>query len=129
MTHCQKLVTLCLYWWMINVDMSTDSFVQDVGDKEFNELLHNESLPVFVDMYADWCVPCKKIAPTVDRLAKEYGERMRFVKVNIDKNPEVARKYFVMSVPTFLILKNKKVQEQMTGANESRLETFVNKHA
>ena len=114
---------------MINVDMSTDSLVQDVGDKEFNELLHNESLPVFVDMYADWCVPCKKIAPTVDRLAKEYGERMRFVKVNIDKNPEVARKYFVMSVPTFLILKDKKIQEQMTGANESRLETFVNKHA
>ncbi len=58
---------------------------------------------VFVDFYADWCGPCKIIAPSIDKLAEEYADSVKFVRLNIDENPDVARRYDVKSIPTLMI--------------------------
>ena len=72
---------------------------------------------VFVDFYADWCGPCKIIAPSSDRLADEYRGTVKFVKLNIDQSPDVARKYGVKSIPTLMIFRQGKPFRRMIGAS------------
>ncbi|MBI4004936.1 thioredoxin [Candidatus Roizmanbacteria bacterium] len=70
---------------------------------------------VFVDFYADWCGPCKLTGPILENLSKERTD-VKFVKVNVDENPELASQYSIFSIPTFLILKNGKIASQFVGA-------------
>ncbi len=79
------------------------------------EVLQSE-LPVLVDFYADWCGPCKMMAPVVEKLAEEYEGRLKVGKLNIDENMQIAQQYRVVSIPTFLIFKGGKVEANYLGA-------------
>lgn len=80
-----------------------------------SQVLDNQDI-VFVDFYADWCGPCKMTEPIITALAEEYAGKTKFVKVNVDHNQEIASQYNVFSIPTFIIFKQGKPQNQFVGA-------------
>ena len=82
--------------------------------EQFEKEVINERGVVFVDFYATWCMPCKTMAPIIEEISKEYKE-VKFVKIDIDKNEELAIKYNVMSIPTMLIMKNGEVIKTFVG--------------
>jgi thioredoxin 1 len=81
----------------------------------FNEIISSDK-PVLVDFYADWCGPCKMMAPVIDQLSKEMGDKVRILKVDVDRNQSAAMAYQVQGVPTFIIFKNGKVMWKQAGA-------------
>jgi thioredoxin 1 len=97
--------------------------VLHVSKNDFQKEVIEEKGLVFVDFYADWCGPCKMTAPIIDDLAKEMTN-IKFVKVNVDENPELASTYQVFSIPTFMIFKNGQVAHQFVGAMGK--EGFIN---
>lgn len=87
----------------------------EIEDDSFEEKVLKSDKPVMVDFWAPWCGPCKAIAPTVDALEKEYGDKMTFVKVNVDENPISPSKFGVQAIPTLIFFKNGEIAEQITG--------------
>ena len=81
----------------------------------FENEVTNSDLPVMVDFYADWCGPCKMMMPLVEALAKKYDGKVKIGKVNVDKEPELAKQFGVMSIPSFLFIKNGKVINSAVG--------------
>ena len=90
----------------------------DDSNYEQEVLLAKE--PVFVDFYADWCNPCKKIAPLINELAEEYTGRVKICKVNVDESPNSTNRFHIMAVPTMLILVNGEVKDTIEGANVTK---------
>ncbi len=82
----------------------------------FDKFLENTSLPVLVDFWADWCMPCRIMAPVIEELARDYAGKAAFAKVNVDENPEVASRYDIMSIPHFIIFRNGRLAERIVGA-------------
>ena len=80
--------------------------VINLDSKNFEEEVLNSEVPVLIDFWATWCGPCRMMAPVVEEIANEVGEKAKVCKVNIDENQELAEKYGVMSIPTFVIIKN-----------------------
>ncbi len=95
-------------------------------DDNFNqEALESKNL-VIVDFYADWCGPCKMMAPIIEELANEYDGSVKIGKLNVDNNPGTAQKYRVMSIPTILFIKNGTVVDTIVGAvSKSQLENKI----
>ena len=87
-----------------------------VTDDSFEQEVIKAGGPVLVDYWADWCGPCKMIAPILDEIAEEYDGRLKVVKVNVDENPETPMRYGVRGIPNLLILKGGQVKEQIVGA-------------
>lgn len=86
-------------------------------------------LPVLVDFWADWCMPCRMMAPVMEELASAYSGRARFGKVNVDENSQIAGRYGVMSIPHFLLFKNGTVVEKIVGAvGRDPLENAIKKY-
>ncbi|MDH3747693.1 MAG: thioredoxin TrxA [Gammaproteobacteria bacterium] len=82
--------------------------------------------PVLLDFWAEWCGPCKMIAPLLDEAADEYAEKMNVVKINIDENPNTPQKFGIRSIPTLMIFKNGEPQAQKLGAmSKSQLTEFL----
>lgn len=79
------------------------------------EVLESDK-PVLVDFYADWCGPCKMMAPVVEQIAGEMGDKVKVGKLNIDDSMDIAGKYHVMNIPTFLIFKNGEEKQRIVGA-------------
>jgi thioredoxin 1 len=88
----------------------------EVTDANFKDEVLNSNIPVMVDFWAEWCGPCKMIAPTVAELATEYEGRFKITKLDVDVNYQTAGFYNVRSIPTLLIFKNGKVVDQIVGA-------------
>ena len=88
----------------------------DVTDTTWDETVIKSDTPVLVDFWAEWCGPCKAMGPAVDKLAEEMGAKLRVVKLDTENNGETAAKYGVMSIPTFLLIKNGEVVHKMMGA-------------
>ncbi len=84
--------------------------------ENFNNEVVNSEVPVLVDFYADWCGPCKRMSPVVEELAEEYDGKAKVGKVNVDQQQMLAAQFGVMSIPTFLIIKNGKVIDRAMGA-------------
>ena len=90
----------------------------EIKDSEqFKKEVLNEEKTVFVDFYATWCMPCKAMSPVIEEIAKEYKE-VKFVKVDVDENEEIALEYNVMSIPTMIIMKNGKVTKNFVGVTK-----------
>ena len=87
-----------------------------VSDGSFDELVLRATEPVLVDFWAEWCGPCKMIAPFLDELATEMEGRVTFAKVNIDENPQIPRKYGVRGIPTMILFKGGQVAATKIGA-------------
>lgn len=87
-----------------------------VTDATFASEVLGSELPVLVDFWAEWCPPCHRLAPVLDELAGEYAGRARIVKIDTDDNPETARAYGVMSMPTLIMFRNGEVVSQVVGA-------------
>ena len=92
-----------------------------VTDDEFEKTVLQSNLPVIVDFWAPWCGPCKMVAPTLDKLAKENAGKLIVAKVNTDENPMWAQKYGVQGIPTMLFVSNGKVVHRQTGALPERM--------
>ncbi|MHA2362780.1 MAG: thioredoxin [Candidatus Hodarchaeales archaeon] len=92
------------------------SNIVTLEDSNFDQVVNNLDIPIFIDLWAEWCIPCRKIAPVVAELANEYDGKMKFAKLNVDLNPDTAKRYKVMSIPMFLILQKEEVLESFIGA-------------
>ena len=84
-------------------------------DDNFEAEVLKSDLPVLVDFFAEWCGPCKMMAPVIEELANEYEGKWKIGKINIDENPEAAQKYGVQSIPTLKIFKGGEVVDQVVG--------------
>lgn len=88
---------------------------QEFNDANFESDVLNSSIPVLVDFWAPWCMPCRSIAPLIDELAGEYEGSARIGKVNIDEAQGIAQRYGVSSIPTLLVFKNGEVTDRFVG--------------
>ena len=88
----------------------------EITDATFEEEVVNADTPVLVDFWADWCAPCKVIAPIVEELAEEYDGQIKFGKVDVDSNPKVATTYGIRGIPALLIFKAGEPVDQVVGA-------------
>mgnify|MGYP001580664098 CR=1 FL=1 len=89
---------------------------QHFTDKDYKAEVLDSKIPVMVDFYAEWCGPCKQMAPIVDDLAKEYEGKIKIGKIDVDANPETPQMYGVQSIPTFVLIKGGEVVNKFTGA-------------
>ncbi|MFA9378149.1 MAG: thioredoxin [Lachnotalea sp.] len=98
-----------------------------INDSNFEEEVLKSQIPVLVDFYAEWCGPCKMMGPVVEEIAAELKGKAKVGKVDVDQSREIAAKYNIMSVPTFLIIKNGSVADTIVGAvsKEKLLEKLV----
>lgn len=87
-----------------------------VNNKNFKEEVLESNVPVVIDFFAEWCGPCKMFGPIFESVAEDYEDKVKFVKVNIDESPEIAEKYFVMSIPTLKFIDNAEVKGSFVGA-------------
>ena len=95
----------------------------------FDSEVRKSATPVMVDFWAEWCGPCKMLAPIVDQLAGELQGKMKVAKINVDEEPELAGEFNVMSIPTLLVFKNGKPVDQIVGAMpKDRLLAKLNPH-
>lgn len=88
----------------------------EVTDSNFQNEVLNADKPVLIDFWAEWCGPCKMIAPVVEELAREYDGKLKVGKVDVDSNQQVSMQFGIRSIPTLLIFKQGKVVDQLVGA-------------
>jgi thioredoxin 1 len=92
------------------------SAVAELTDKTFDEVIVNSPEPVVVEFWAQWCPPCRTMAPVLESLATDYDGRLRLVKINADEQPDLARRFEVVSVPTLLVFTDGELRLRMIGA-------------
>jgi thioredoxin 1 len=87
-----------------------------VTDASFELDVLQSTKPVLVDYWAEWCGPCRQVAPVLEQIASEYGEKLDIVKLNVDDNPQVVRSYGIMNIPTLALFKDGQVVKEIVGA-------------
>ncbi len=107
-------------------DVTLSDKIVYVTDDSFEEEIIKSAEPVLVDYWADWCGPCKMIAPILDEIADEYAGRLKIAKLNIDENPGTPPKYGIRGIPTLMLFKNGNVEATKVGAvSKSQLTAFI----
>ena len=100
--------------------------VGKVSDATFESEVLKASGPVVVDFWAEWCGPCRMIAPALEEIAGAMGEKVKIVKLNVDENPQTAAKYNIQSIPTLMIFKNGDMSSRQIGAApKQKLEQWI----
>lgn len=108
--------------------MSSQNIVAVTDDNFENEVM-NAELPVLLDFWAEWCGPCKMIAPVLDEIAKTYNGRLKVAKINIDENASTPSKFGVRGIPTLMLFKNGELESTKVGAmSKSQLTAFLDSH-
>ncbi len=111
---------------MSSTQMQQDSRIQHVTDDTFEPEVLKSDLPVLVDYWAEWCGPCKSIAPILDDVAKQYGGRLKVAKINVDENQMVPARFGIRGIPTLMLFKNGNVEATRVGAlSKSQLTAFL----
>ena len=87
-----------------------------LSDATFDESVGGADTPLIVDFWAEWCGPCKMITPVLEDIANEHAGRLQVAKLNVDDNPDIARRYDVMSIPTLLVFADGEVKKRLVGA-------------
>jgi thioredoxin 1 len=106
----------------------SDLIVHTTDDGFDTDVVQSDT-PVLVDFWAEWCSPCKMIAPVLDQLAAEYEGKLRIVKLNIDENPQTPQKFNIRSIPTLLLFDKGSVAAQQVGAvGKAQLQSFLGQH-
>jgi thioredoxin 1 len=90
--------------------------VKEVSDSSFDGDILKSAVPVLVDFWAPWCGPCRSVAPVIDDLATQYAGKLKVAKINVDESTEVAMRYQITSIPTFILFKNGQVADRALGA-------------
>lgn len=102
--------------------------VKEVIDENFKEEIVQSDLPVLVDFWAPWCGPCAKIGPVVEKLSETYKGKCKFCKANVEETQHEASRYGIMSIPTLMLFKNRKVVDKIIGVvPESTIKTRIDK--
>lgn len=99
--------------------MASDNIVTLTGDNFENEVVQSAT-PVLVDFWAEWCGPCKMLAPVLDDLAGDYGGKLKIGKINVDENQQLATKFGIMNIPTLLLFKGGQVVKQIMGLKSKK---------
>jgi thioredoxin 1 len=110
---------------LIRTTSRKDQFMSNVPvhvtDNEFEKTVLQSPVPVIVDFWAPWCGPCKMVAPILDKLAHEYGDKLLIAKVNTDNDPQWSMKYNVQGIPTMLFIADGKIVHRQVGAVPERM--------
>jgi len=103
--------------------------IHSVSDATFDAEVIQSPLPVLVDYWAEWCGPCRMIAPILDEISTEYAGRLTIAKLNVDENQEVPGKYGVRGIPTLMLFKNGNIEATKVGVlSKSQLTAFIDSH-
>lgn len=95
-------------------------------EASFDKTINEASKPVLVDFWAEWCGPCKMVAPILEEIAQEYSDRIVIAKLNVEENPNIAPKFGIRGIPTLLIFKNGEVVSTQVGAlSKAQLKSFI----
>jgi thioredoxin 1 len=108
--------------------MASDN-IQTLTDANFEQTVNQSPKPILVDFWADWCGPCRRLAPTVDELATDYQGRVVVAKMNVDENPATPMRFSIRGIPTLLLFKGGQIVEQIVGlADKDSLKRLIDKH-
>src|ERR1700749_2429835 len=103
--------------------------VKDVSDSNFESDVLKSDKPVLVDFWAQWCAPCRMLAPTVEAVAQSYEGKATVVKLKVDDNPQVSQRYGIKGIPTLILFKNGKEEESVVGAtSKDAISRMIDKH-
>ena len=103
--------------------------VKETNDGTFENDVLKSDRPVLVDFWAEWCAPCRMLAPTVEAVAEKYASNARVVKLNVDDNPSVSQRFGIKGIPTLILFKNGKEEERVVGAtSEQAISRMLDKH-
>ena len=106
-----------------------NDLIKHVSDSSFDADVLQSDKPVLVDFWAEWCGPCKAIAPTLDELATTYDGKLQIAKINVDENRAIPAKFGIRGIPTLMLFKNGNVEATKVGAlSKSQLCTFIDSH-
>lgn len=108
--------------------MASDK-IQTLTDANFDQTVTQSAQPILVDFWAEWCGPCRRLAPTVEELATDYDGRVVVAKMNVDENPAVPMRFSIRGIPTLLLFKGGQIVEQVVGlADKASLKKLIDKH-
>lgn len=103
--------------------------IHHVSDETFETEVLQSAVPVLVDYWAEWCGPCKMIAPILNEVAIEYGERLKVTKLNVDENQATPPKYGIRGIPTLMLFKNGNIEATKVGAlSKAQITAFIDSH-
>jgi thioredoxin 1 len=103
--------------------------IRVLSDTDFDESIRQAATPVLVDFWAEWCAPCRRLAPIVDALAEDYRGRLLVAKLNVDENPATTMRFNIRGIPALLLFKDGQVVEQIVGlADKETLKRALDRH-